>query len=64
MKTLAVTLCIIGTALTLSACETGSTYDSGASYANSRTAGNTDYNETSSGAAPKSERVFREVQTK
>lgn len=58
MNKFVATICIVGTALVLSACETASSYDSGASYATERTAGNVD-------AAPaKTERVFRRVQTK
>ena len=60
MKKLAATLCIVGTALTLAACEStnNGTYDSGSSYANERTAGNVD-------AAPvRNERVFRSTQSK
>ena len=64
MKKFTTTLCIVGTAMALSAC--GTTYDSGANYATERTAGNVD-------AAPvavaqpapvQAERVFREVQSK
>ena len=59
MKKLAATICIVGTALTLSACETGHTYDSGSSYATERTAGDVD------GAAPvRRERVFKAQQMK
>ncbi len=50
------TFCIVGTALVLSACGTGYTFDSGASYATDRTAGTID------GKAQ--ERVFRDTQTK
>ncbi len=61
MKKLATTLCFVGTAMALSAC--GTTYDSGASYATQRTAGNVDA--VPAPAAPvQAERVFREVQTK
>ena len=62
MNKFAATLCIVGTALALSACETGTTFDSGSNYATSRTAGQLDAE-----AAPvvqRTERVFREVQTK
>ncbi len=62
MKTLAVTLCIVGTAFALSACETSSSYDSGSSYATSRTAGEVD--SVDNVKPMKAERVFREVQTK
>jgi hypothetical protein len=41
MKYLTLTLCLAA-ALGLSACGTSSTYDSGASYASGRTAGNVD----------------------
>ncbi|MCB9983867.1 MAG: hypothetical protein H6861_09395 [Rhodospirillales bacterium] len=62
MKKFAATLCIAGTAIALSACETGSTHHSGASYANERTAGEV---ETMAPAQPApAERVFREYQTK
>ena len=62
MKKFAATLCIAGTAIALSACETGTTYDSGASYATERTAGEVDA-AAPAPAAP-AERVFREYQTK
>lgn len=57
MNKLFATLCIVGTALVLSACETAEkqSYDSGASYATDRTAGDVD---------ARSERVFRRVQSK
>lgn len=61
MNKFAVTLCIAGTALALSACETGHSYDSGASYATERTAGDVDA--APAPAAP-AERVFREAQSK
>lgn len=60
MKKFAATLCIVGSAIALSACETGSSYDSGSSYATERTAGEID-------AAPapvRAERVFKEYQAK
>lgn len=60
MKKLAAILCIAGSTLALAACETGTTYDSGASYANERTAGAVD----TSPAPAREERVFRDVQTK
>lgn len=60
MKTFATTLCIVGTALALSAC--GSTDHSGASYAKGRTAGNV---EAAPAPAPvKAERVFKQMQAK
>lgn len=60
MKKLAVTLCIVGTALTLSACDsTGSgNVETAAPYASERTAG-----QTEAPAAP-AERVFQEKQMK
>ncbi len=61
MKKFAATLCIAGTAIALSACETSGSYDSGASYATERTAGDVDA--APAKAAP-AERVFREYQTK
>ena len=61
MKKFAATLCIAGTAIALSACETSDSYDSGASYATERTAGDIDAAPVK--AAP-AERVFREYQTK
>ncbi|MCB1532840.1 MAG: hypothetical protein KDJ35_08220 [Alphaproteobacteria bacterium] len=62
MNKFAATLCIVGTALALSACETGTTFDSGANYATSRTAGQMD--QVDNVKPMQSERVFREVQTK
>lgn len=60
MKKLAATLCIAGTVLALAACETNNTssYDSGASYANDRTAGAVDR------APAQQERTFRATQSK
>jgi hypothetical protein len=55
MKKLLATLCIVGSALSLAACET-STVDSGPGYAEQRTAG-------AGGEAP-AERVFQEKQMK
>jgi len=60
MKNFALALCIAGSALALAACETATTYDSGSSFATSRTAGDVE-------AAPvqvRRERVFKKVQTK
>ncbi len=60
MKKFAAIICIAGSTLALAACETGTTYDSGASYATDRTAGDID-------AAPapvQPERVFKAAQTK
>ena len=62
MKKLATTLCFVGTAMALSAC--GTTYDSGASYATQRTAGNTDSVMVAPAAPVQAERVFRDVMTK
>ncbi len=62
MNKLAATLCIVGTALALSACETGTTYDSGANFATGRTAGEMDRAQPA--PVQRTERVFREVQTK
>ena len=61
MKNLVAILCIAGSTLALAACETGNSgaYDSGASYATERTAGDVD-----AAPAPVQERVFREVQSK
>ena len=41
MKYLSMTLCLAVSVLALAACETSSSYDSGASYAGTRTAGDT-----------------------
>lgn len=60
MKKLATVLCMIGTVALVSACTStnSATYDSGASYANERTAGAVD-------SAPASqERTFRATQSK
>ena len=60
MKKLAATLCIVGTVLALSACETtgkGDTSENAAPYASERTAG---YNHD---AAP-AERTFKQKQMK
>ncbi len=61
MKKLAFTLCIVGTALTLSACDTtgAGNVDTAAPYASERTAGN----DQAPDAAP-AERVFQEKQMK
>ncbi len=59
MKLFATTLCIVGTALALSAC--GSTYNSGASYATDRTAGHAN---ATKAPAPAAEKVFKEMQVK
>ena len=59
MKNLLATFVLVGAALSVSACSTGETYDSGANYATERTAGDID-----AAPAPVQERVFREVQTK
>ena len=65
MKKFAATLCIAGTAIALSACETASTHDSGASYATNRTAGEVEAAPMVKKAAPaKAERVFKEYQSK
>lgn len=64
MNKFAATLCIVGTALALSACETGTTFDSGSNFATSRTAGQIDRVDTVKRAPVQTERVFREVQTK
>ncbi|MCC6598725.1 MAG: hypothetical protein IT559_08045 [Alphaproteobacteria bacterium] len=58
MKKLAATLCIIGTAITLSACETTGSNEASAPYAAERTAGN-----AAQAEAP-AERVFQERQMK
>lgn len=59
MKTFAMTLCIIGTALTLAACESSSSYNSGANYASGETAG-----QAQQATEARAERVFRKVQSK
>ncbi len=61
MKKLFTALCILGTTALLSACATpeeATTYDSGASYATDRTAGETNT------APVKVERVFKASQAK
>ena len=63
MNKFAATLCIVGTALALSACETGTTFDSGSNFATSRTAGALDQADPAP-VVQRTERVFREVQTK
>jgi hypothetical protein len=62
MNKFTTTLCIVGTAMALSAC--GTSYDSGANYATQRTAGNVDKVVVTQPAPVKAERVFREVQSK
>jgi hypothetical protein len=58
MKKFAATLCIVGTALTLAACDTtANTTETGPGYATGRTAGDGDV------PAP-AERVFQEKQMK
>ena len=64
MKTLIATLCIAGSVFALSACETGTSYDSGANFATGRTAGELDTTAAARPAPARAERVFREVQTK
>lgn len=64
MKKFATTLCIAGSVLALAACETGNTYDSGASYATDRTAGDVDAMAAKAPAPVKAERVFKTYQTK
>ena len=59
MKKFAATLCIVGTALTLAACDTTSTTETGPGYATGRTAGDGDVT-----AAAPAERVFQEKQMK
>ena len=58
MKTFATTLCIVGTALALSACS-GYSDHSGASYAKSRTAG-----EVNGVVVKQPDQVFHEAQVK
>ncbi len=63
MKKLVATLCIVGSALTLAACETtgnNGSADSAAPYSTERTAGATVERE----APVRAERVFRNEQTK
>ena len=64
MKKFAATLCIAGTAIALSACETTGTgnVDTAPPYADERTAG---YDDPAPAPAPApAERVFREYQAK
>ena len=63
MKKFAATLCIAGSALALAACETSGSYDSGASYATERTAGEVDA-VMAKPAPVKAERVFKTYQSK
>lgn len=62
MKKLAATLCIVGTALTLSACDTtgSGNVETSAPYASERTAGN----QNAEVSAAPAERVFQEKQVK
>ena len=64
MKKFAATLCIAGTAIALSACESTGTgnVDTAPPYADERTAGYAD--EAPAPAPAPAERVFREYQTK
>lgn len=64
MKKISAVLCIAGTALALSACQSGEmgNVETAVPYTTSRTASHGDQAVTS--AAPQSERVFRQVQTK
>ena len=64
MKKFATTLCIAGSVLALAACSTGETYDSGASYATERTAGEVDRAVKKAPAPVKAERVFKTYQSK
>ncbi len=63
MKKFAATLCIAGSVLGLAACDTTSSYDSGASYANERTAGEMD-NAARAAAPVAAEKVFKTYQAK
>jgi hypothetical protein len=65
MKKFAATLCIAGTAIALSACETSGTgnVDTAPPYADERTAGYDSEPAPAPAPAP-AERVFREQQTK
>ncbi len=65
MNKFATTLCIAGSVLALAACSTSETYDSGASYATERTAGEVDNAMKKTPAdAEKAERVFKTYQSK
>lgn len=65
MKYLSITLCLAVSVLALSACETSNTYDSGASYAAGRTAGNvTTEAVVYKPAATKTEKVFSKQMAK
>jgi len=65
MKTLAITLCLAGAAFGLTACETSSsTYASGASYAEGRTAGEAAIVKQYKPTKTKVERVFKTYQSK
>ena len=64
MKKFGTTLCIAGSVLALAACETSNSYDSGASYATERTAGDVDAAAAQKPAPVKAERVFKAYQSK
>jgi len=64
MKKFAATLCIAGSVLGLAACDTTSSYDSGASYANERTAGEMDATMKKEAAPVQAEKVFKTYQAK
>ncbi|MEZ5814514.1 MAG: hypothetical protein R3E13_07355 [Alphaproteobacteria bacterium] len=66
MKKFAATLCIAGTAIALSACETAGTgnVDTAPPYADERTAGYDSEPAPARPAPAPAERVFREQQTK
>ena len=65
MKKFGTTLCIAGSVLALAGCHTTSgTYDSGASYATERTAGEVDAVMVKKPAPVKAERVFKTYQSK
>jgi hypothetical protein len=64
MNKFAATLCIAGSVLGLAACDTTSSYDSGASYANERTAGEMDGSMNKDAAPVQGEKVFKTYQNK
>ena len=66
MKTFSTILCIAGTAVALSACNTSGSgnYDTEPPYAQERTASHSNTASPAPAPAPRAERVFREQQTK
>lgn len=63
MKYLSITLCLAVSVLALAACESSSSYYSGASYAGPRTAGETTMEPTMK-KTTKTERVFKKHMSK